>query len=80
MSELGVTIIINIIVGIIVFGGFFIFFGKSNGWFIEGGLVYEWNRARKAKKAAEKKAAQKAKRAAKKAKKAAKADGPITHK
>ena len=79
MSDLGIKIIINIIVGIIVFVGFFRFFGNSNGWFVEGGLVYEWNKARKAKKAAEKKAAQSAKRAAKNAKKSAKTDGPIRH-
>ncbi len=62
------TIFIHIIVGIIVFVGFFLFFGNSNKWFDEGGLVYEWFKARKARKNAEKKAAARAKRAQKRAK------------
>lgn len=36
------NVIINVCIGIIVFVGFFIFWGRSNGWFKEGGLVYEW--------------------------------------
>lgn len=35
-------IIMNIIIGLIVFIGFFIFYGRTAGWFSEGGLVYEW--------------------------------------
>ena len=44
------TIIINIIIGIVVVVGFFIFWGRSEGWFKEGGLVYEWLKNRKNKK------------------------------
>lgn len=55
MSELGIKIIINIIVGIIVFVGFFAFWGRSAGWFKKGGLVYEYLAE---KKAARKKAKQ----------------------
>lgn len=80
MGELGTQIIIHTIVGICVFVGFFIFFGKSNGWFKEGGLVYEWWKAKKAAKANAKRAAERAKRAEKRAKKAAKQDdGPINN-
>ena len=35
-------VIMNIIIGIVVFIGFFIFYGRASGWFVEGGLVYEW--------------------------------------
>lgn len=35
-------ILINILIGIIVFIGFFIYWGRASGWFIEGGIVYEW--------------------------------------
>lgn len=52
MSELGIKIIINIIVGIIVFGGFFVFWGRSAGWFKKGGLVYEYLHSKKRKKTA----------------------------
>ena len=47
MSELGIKIIINIIVGIVVFVGFFIFWGRSAGWFKKGGFVYEYLEAKK---------------------------------
>lgn len=57
MSDLGIKIIINIVVGIIVFVGFFIFWGRSAGWFKKGGLVYEYLQDRKQRKVAEKKAA-----------------------
>ena len=43
-------IIINVSIPIIVIIGFFIFYGRSNGWFKEGGLVYEWWKNRKNKK------------------------------
>jgi len=41
MSDFGIKVIINIIIGIIVFGGFFIFWGRSAGWFVKGGFIYE---------------------------------------
>lgn len=50
MNETLIKIIINIIIGIVVFFGFFAFWGRSSGWFIEGGLVYEFLRKRKEEK------------------------------
>ncbi|MBR3882538.1 MAG: hypothetical protein IKJ36_04650 [Clostridia bacterium] len=79
MNELAINIIINIIVGICVFVGFFIFFGNSNGWFKKGGLVYEWWRKKKAKKKLEKRSAERAKYAQKRKAKTSNND-PIQHK
>ena len=59
MNDLVIKIIINIIVGIIVFVGFFVFWGRSAGWFKKGGLVYEYLHSKKQKKAEEKKASRK---------------------
>lgn len=42
MQSILQTILINTLVGIIIFGGFFIYWGRASGWFVEGGLVYEW--------------------------------------
>lgn len=50
MDEIWVKVIINIIVGIIVFVGFFVFWGRSAGWFKKGGLVYELLQERRARK------------------------------
>lgn len=44
------TILINIIIGLFVFGGFFIYYGRASGWFVEGGLVYEWWKNKRSKK------------------------------
>ena len=79
MNELLINIIINVIVGICVFVGFFIFFGKSNGWFIKGGLVYEWWRRKKTKKKLEKRSAQRAKNTANRKAKS-NDNGPINYK
>ena len=43
-------VIMNIIIGIVVFIGFFIFYGRASGWFVEGGLVYEWLHKKRNKK------------------------------
>ncbi len=40
--ELLQTILIQILVGIVIFVGFFIYWGRASGWFVEGGIVYEW--------------------------------------
>lgn len=50
MNEFIVKIIINIIVGIVVVLGFFTFWGRSCGWFVEDGFVYEYFKARKEEK------------------------------
>lgn len=50
MNEFWIKVIINIVIGIIVFGGFFIFWGRSSGWFKEGGLVYEYFKNKKKSK------------------------------
>ena len=34
--------LMNFLIGIIIVVGFFIFWGRSAGWFKEGGFVYEW--------------------------------------
>ena len=47
MNDFLMKVIINIIIGIIVFGGFFIFWGRSAGWFIKGGFVYEYFQSKK---------------------------------
>ena len=54
-------ILINIVIFFAVAIGFFIFLGKSYGWFKEGGLVYEWwmNKKRERKKRKEEKKASK---------------------
>ena len=36
------SILINIIIGIGVVIGFLIYINRTEGWFKEGGLVYEW--------------------------------------
>lgn len=36
------TILINIVIGFVVFIGFFIYWGRASGWFKEGGFIYEW--------------------------------------
>ncbi len=36
------TFLINFVIGIIIFGGFFLYWGRASGWFKEGGLVYKW--------------------------------------
>ncbi len=36
------SIIINVLIGIIAIGGFFIYWGKSSGVFKEGGIINEW--------------------------------------
>jgi len=35
-------IFLNICIGIVIVIGFFVFWGRSNGWFKKGGFVYEW--------------------------------------
>lgn len=50
MNEFWIKVIVNIIVGIIVVLGFFTFWGRSSGWFSEGGFVYEYFKARKEEK------------------------------
>ncbi len=44
------NIAINILIGIVVVIGFFIYWGKAEGWFKEGGFVYEWWHNKKNKK------------------------------
>lgn len=41
-------ILINIIIGIVVFVGFFLYWGRSSGIFKEGGFIYEWWQTKKA--------------------------------
>lgn len=41
------SVLINVCIGIIVVIGFFYFWGKSNGWFKDGGLVKEWFKRKK---------------------------------
>lgn len=36
------SIIINVLIGVIAIGGFFIYWGKSSGVFKEGGIINEW--------------------------------------
>lgn len=36
------SVIINIAIGIIAMGGFFIYWGKTSGVFKEGGIINEW--------------------------------------
>ena len=40
-------ILINVIIGIVVFVGFFLYWGRSSGIFKEGGLIYEWWQTKK---------------------------------
>ena len=35
-------IVINVLIGLIVIIGFFIYWGKASGVFIEGGIINEW--------------------------------------
>lgn len=44
------SIIINVLIGIIAIGGFFIYWGKSSGVFKEGGIINEWWKNYKASK------------------------------
>ena len=44
------NIIVNVVIFLVVFIGFFVFIGKANGWFKEGGLVYEWWQNKKREK------------------------------
>lgn len=41
MNEFWVKVIINIVIGLVVIIGFFIFWGKSSGIFNEGGFISE---------------------------------------
>ena len=50
MNEFWIKVIVNIVVGVIVVLGFFTFWGRSAGWFVEGGFVYEYLKNRKPKK------------------------------
>lgn len=47
MNDFLIKVIVNIVIGIIVFGGFFIFWGRSAGWFVKGGFVYEYFQKKK---------------------------------
>ena len=41
---------INLCIGILVFLGFFIYWGRVSGWYKEGGLIYElWHEWRNKK-------------------------------
>lgn len=43
--------LINLIIGILVFVGFFVYWGRAAGWYKEGGVVYElWHEFRSRKK------------------------------
>ena len=44
------NILMNIGIGIFVIVGFFVYWGRAEGWYKEGGLVYEWWKNRKNKK------------------------------
>lgn len=50
MNDFWTKLIINVVIGIIVFGGFFAFWGRSAGWFKKGGLVYEYFHKKKSSK------------------------------
>lgn len=50
MNEFWIKVIINIIIGLIIFIGFFTFWGRSSGWFDEGGIVYEYFKKKKEQK------------------------------
>lgn len=34
--------LIDVLIGIIIVVGFFIFWGRAEGWFKKGGLVHNW--------------------------------------
>lgn len=44
------SIIINILIGVIAIGGFFIYWGKSSGVFKDGGVINEWWKNYRARK------------------------------
>lgn len=50
MDNFWVKFLINFIIGIVVVVGFFIFWGRSSGWFKEGGIVYEYYKTKKSEK------------------------------
>ena len=54
MNELLIKILINFVIFIVVFVGFFIFWGKSSGWFEKDGFVYEWWNQKKLERKAKK--------------------------
>ena len=44
------SVIINVLIGVIAIGGFFIYWGKASGVFKEGGVINEWWKNYKASK------------------------------
>lgn len=50
MSDTAVNILINVGIGICVVVGFLYYLNRTEGWFKEGGIVYEWWQERKNKK------------------------------
>lgn len=44
------NILINVLIGIIAIGGFFIYWGKTSGVFKEGGIINEWWKNYKSRK------------------------------
>lgn len=36
------NLVINIVIGLVVFIGFFVYWGRISGWYKKGGIVYEF--------------------------------------
>ncbi len=47
MNEFWIKVILNIMVGLVVFIGFWIFLIRRSGWFNEGGFIYEYFKTNK---------------------------------
>lgn len=50
MSDTAINVLINIGIGIIVVIGFVVYINRTEGWFKEGGLIYEWFKEQRNKK------------------------------
>lgn len=50
MDNFWMKFLINFVIGVVAIVGFFIFWGRSSGWFKEGGIVYEYYKNKKNRK------------------------------
>lgn len=50
MNEFWMKVIINVVIGLAIVIGFFVFWGRTSGVFNEGGFVYELLKKRKEEK------------------------------
>lgn len=55
MNEFWVKFLINVVIGLVIIIGFFVFWGRSSGVFNEGGLIYELLKKKKEEKKQSKK-------------------------